>query len=91
VIAGRVKISPTVRSVSTDEGAVLLQLDCGMYRSLNATGRSIWSAITEGATVEDIVSQLCSRYHAIPSARITADVHTFIANLQDRGLIVVEP
>jgi hypothetical protein len=81
------QISPMVRTVSTAEGAVLLQLDRGMYRSLNATGRSIWSAIDEGATVDEIIARLCARYPAIPSERITADVHTFIANLRARGLV----
>jgi hypothetical protein len=89
--SGRVQISPLVRSVSTDEGAVLLQLDRGMYRSLNAVGRSIWSAIGDGASVDDIVSRLCARYSSVPRDQIAADVETFISNLQARGLVVVEP
>jgi hypothetical protein len=84
------QISSMVRTVSTPEGAVLLQLDRGMYRSLNATGRSIWNAIDEGATLDEIVARLCDRYPAIPRERITADVHTFIANLQARGLVEVK-
>jgi hypothetical protein len=87
MVGDHLQISSMVRTVSTPEGAVLLQLDRGMYRSLNATGRSIWNAIDEGSTVDEIIARLSARYPAIPGERITADVHTFIANLQARGLV----
>jgi len=84
-------INKGVRYASKPEGAVLLQLDRGVYKTLNATGRVIWDELSQGGTTDDIAQALCARYPAVPRTRLETDLHKFLHELESRGLITLEP
>ncbi len=84
------RADPRVRLVMKDEGAVLLHLGNGHYQSLNKTGALIWKEITSGATLDETVTRLCSRFPAIPRERVEGDVREFVAQLKERDLVALE-
>lgn len=63
-----------------DGGIVMLDPETDRYLRLNETGRVIWEALTEPATVEDLVQVLCERT-GISRERAEADATTFIETL----------
>lgn len=87
----RVLIHPKVRSIASNEGAVLLHLERGRYESLNGAGAAIWSDLKSGASSEEIVSRVCERFPQTPPARIESDVARFLSELASRGLVTLEP
>jgi hypothetical protein len=91
VSAVRVLVNRDVRFITKDEGAVLLHLRQGRYQSLNGTAAAIWNKINDGATSEDITAALCARYPGVPRERIENELHAFLAQLESKGLVTVEP
>jgi len=87
----RVSINQDVRFITQDEGAVLLHLQRGRYQSLNGTATAIWNEINGGATSEDVATRLCARYPAVPRERIENEVQAFLAQLESKGLVTLEP
>lgn len=70
------------------EETVLLDIATSQYHAINASGTAIWEQLAEGATVGELTAALASKY---PQAaeRASADVHVFLARLQERGLLEV--
>jgi hypothetical protein len=91
VSALRLRINHDVRFITKDEGAVLLHLQQGRYQSLNGTATVIWNKINDGATSEDIAAALCARYPGVPRERIENELRAFLAQLESKGLVTVEP
>ena len=85
----RVSIQPHVRVSLGSDGAVLLDLECGAYLSLNRTGGRIWSRLTDGAAPQAIASELAASC-GIDERRVQADVQNFLGNLQERGLVRID-
>lgn len=75
-----------VRQVTTDDGAVLLDMKRGRLYGLNPTGGAIWQALAHGQSVEQITRELAAGTGA-PSERIRADIETLITQLRDHGLL----
>ena len=67
-----------------DGGIVMLDPESDRYLRLNASGRLIWEALAEPATVEE-VTQLLSERSGISRERAEADATTFINELIDFG------
>ena len=72
------------------EGRVLaLDFTESRYLLVNQTGQALWGALAAGATKEELVDGLAER-HGISRERAGADVDAFLAELDERDLIVRE-
>jgi len=78
--------SPSVVHEVFDDEVVIINLDTGVYYSVNGVGAEIWTRI-DGAVVGDIIDDLASRY-ATPASDVEASVRPFLDQLGAEGLIV---
>jgi len=81
--------SSHVRATYTADGAALLDIDKGMFYSLNEVGARIWITIeasTAGITLESIVGALETHYQ-IPRQRLERDTAKCLEDLQRMKLI----
>jgi hypothetical protein len=70
-----------------DGAGVLLDLDSGAYRRVNASGALIWELLRAAPTRGELIDELHHRTQAPPS-RIADEVDAFLASLVDRGLVI---
>ena len=75
-----------VMSSSFDNEEVLLDLDQGVYFSLNTVGKEIWDLITKGRDFDDIVTTIQNRYQVAYST-VCHDVRRLIDELVTQGLV----
>lgn len=71
-----------------EDEIVALDLPAETYLGVNRSGASLWQALVEGASEDELVQVLTNQY-AIDVADAERDVREFIAALQARG--VLEP
>ena len=67
-----------------DGGIVMLDPESDRYLRLNATGKLIWEALAEPATVGELAAVLSER-SGISRERAEADAATFIEGMIDFG------
>ena len=72
--------------VAGDE-VVVLDLAGSAYLKLNGSARVLWEALAMPRTASDLASELVETY-GIDRDVAAADVATFLADLQQRGLLV---
>lgn len=65
---------------------VALDADASTYLSANDSGLTLWQALADGATREQLVAVLLDAYD-VDEARAGADVDAFLADLRERGLV----
>jgi hypothetical protein len=71
----------------TIEGEVILiALDTGTYYSLRESGADVWEGVARGASQDEIVAALASRYDGSPDEIETA-VADLLARLEEERLI----
>lgn len=69
------------------EGEVVaLDLRASVYLALNPTGTALWSALTKGATYDDLVGVLVKRF-GVDQDRGVADTEQFLAKLAGHDLL----
>ena len=78
--------SPDVNSTVLDNEAVLLNLENGVYYTLNPVGTAIWELVTGERTLSEILSALCERYDVRPEAA-RRDLVALVTHLSREGLI----
>ena len=83
VIAVRDQVSCTLQ----DE-AVVLHLGKGVYYGLNAVGATVWNALQEPKTVEQLVRIVTTEFK-VQTAECERDLLELLARLQEAGLIEV--
>ena len=81
------RISDTVRSTHTKDGAVVLDIRQGEIFNLNPTGSRILELIKSGSSEAAIVEEI-SRQFAIDPTIVERDVQEFVASLHERQLLV---
>ena len=79
--------TPTVTHETIDGEAVIINLDSGNYYSLVDVGSFIWALVENGASANEVQSQVSQTYHGIPSD-IDRGVQELLAQLQQENLIV---
>ena len=74
--------------VGTRQGdtTVLLDVNGGMYYTLNEVGGRIWELLGDGVAVPGIIERLQEEYD-VPLGRLDADVRSLIDRLQATKLI----
>jgi hypothetical protein len=71
----------------TIEGeSIVINMDTGVYYSLEGTGSQIWRALAAGCAPDTIAGWLRNRYEGIPE-RIEAAVSTLVEELRREGLL----
>ena len=76
---------PIMTSQVIDE-LMMLDLNSGIYHSLNAVGTCIWKSLTDGKCQSEIVGVIVSEFD-VPSEAASRDVDAFIAQLLALGLV----
>jgi hypothetical protein len=86
--ASSIVASKEQASSSLDGEAVILNLNSGIYYTLNAVGASIWNLIQEPRTVNDIRNAILAEYE-VESAQCERDLVALLQQLEAEGLIEV--
>jgi hypothetical protein len=77
----------TVVSQVIDGEAILIDLESGVYYSMDEVGATLWSLIEAQCRLEDVVSEITARYDA-PRERVEADVLRVVADFVRENLVV---
>lgn len=78
--------APGVRHVSTEDGAMLLDLSSGRFFGLNPTGAAIWSFLNEGVSPEETATRLADGLK-VSEERLLQDIRSLRTALRERGLL----
>ena len=81
------KVSDTVRSTHSQDGAVVLDIRLGEMFNLNPVGSRILELLNSGFAEADIVDEISRQFNAERSV-VERDVQEFVASLQEHRLIV---
>jgi hypothetical protein len=81
-----VTIDPAAVCAQVDDGAVLLNVDTGIYYGLDQVGSRVWEIIGAGATDDSLVDQLSQEY-SVDRETLRFDVATLLSELQAKGLV----
>ena len=81
-----IRRSPTALSRAFEHEVAVILPSASAVRVLNEVGARIW-ALADGRTFAAIVDVLLNEYQ-VERTHLRADVETFLAGLQDRGLLV---
>lgn len=79
-------IAPGVREVTSEDGAVLLDVEQGICFSLNPVGLRIWELLKKGCSLEQIADELGQKF-PVSRPQIVSDATEFIAALEEKQLI----
>lgn len=82
----RISRRDTVVSADVGDDAILLDIDSGYFFQLNRTAARIWGLLENPQTLGDLTASLQSSFTA-DGESILADVHAFVADLVDRGIV----
>ena|SRR5581483_136670 len=80
-------LSPFVRAIETQDGAVLLDIRQGLCISINTIGSRIWAYLREGRTFEEIINCLVEQFPSVPCELIRNDSIEFVGKLKENGLM----
>ena len=75
-------------SACVDNELVILDVETGMYHHLNEQGRAIWEAISEPASIDEVVGQLATQFEATAD-QLRSDVMTFLTRLIDTKAVQI--
>jgi hypothetical protein len=76
----------SVMTSQVGDELILLNLDSGIYHSLNAVGVPIWTELTNGKCPAEIVDALVAEYD-VTSDVAARDVQAFVGQLLALGLV----
>ena len=79
-------IAPGVREVTSEDGAVLLDIEQGVCFSLNPVGLKIWELLKRGYSLEQIADALGQEF-PVSRLQLVSDASEFIAALEAKQLI----
>jgi hypothetical protein len=79
-------VSPTVVFREMDDGAVVLDLESGVYFGLDPVGTRIWTLLSEHATPQAVCDAMIQEYEVAPDV-LSADVLLLVGELQETGLV----
>jgi hypothetical protein len=77
------------RELADEAGGVILHLDTSAYYSVNSVGLLIWTLLDDSPTFTELVEQLRAQIPDAPP-ELEDDVREFLAELQQRELVLIE-
>lgn len=85
-VAARFRIMDKVVATEQADATILLDLRNGRYYTLNPVGGRIWSLISSGASMDQVLARVKEEFDA-PDEQLTNDVEEFVASLLSGKLI----
>ena len=79
-------IAPSVRETTSEDGAVLLDIEQGVCFSLNPVGLRIWELLKKQCSLDQIADALGQEF-SVPRSQILSDTSEFIEALEGKNLI----
>lgn len=70
-----------------NQEAVILNLENGVFYSLNETSAIIWQGLSEGKNLEQVLRFLADSFPEVSSKRLQKDLIEFIRDLKNENLI----
>ena len=67
---------------------IVLQLESGTYFSLNEVGVTVWNALDEARTVNDLKERVLAEYN-VEDAQCSADIRALLEDLLKEKMIEV--
>jgi hypothetical protein len=77
---------PSVRSVFSQDGAVLMEIKQGMMYTSNPVGGRILKLLSQGVPAESVVETI-SRECSTPQETVRRDLERFVEQLRSYGLV----
>lgn len=69
-----------------EDETILLDLATSQYLGVNGSGSSLWPALADGATRDELVARLCEVYD-VDDDQAAADIDAFLATCRERGYL----
>lgn len=88
-MTSRNRTAPDTVSVLLDDGAVVLDMHTKHYYSLNETGACVWNALEDGASDDDAIARLVTRFD-VTEARASTAYHRLLDDLRRARLLARE-
>jgi len=82
----QLRIPDQVIWCALDDEIVLLNLNTGVYFSLNSTGRRFWELLSEGVAMDAMLPRLSDEYE-VEAAVLRIDIDSLVRQLAAEGLI----
>lgn len=86
IITGDIVIAPGVRETTSEDGAVLLDIEQGICFTLNPVGLKIWELLKTHHSVDEIADDL-ARDFPISQSQLLSEVVEFLQSLETKRLI----
>jgi hypothetical protein len=85
-----VSASPHQVSITLGNESVILELQAGTYFSASDVGMAVWNYLQQPRHVTDVIAHIVNKYE-VSADQAEAEILTFLQNLVDKGLVIVEP
>ena len=79
-------VSPSVVFRQMDDGAVLLDLESGVYFGLDEVGTRVWTLLLEQKTPDAVCEAMLDEFDVEPGV-LAEDVRRLVGELQHNGLL----
>lgn len=79
-------VSPSVVFRQMDDGAVLLDLESGVYFGLDEVGTRVWTLLVEQKTPDAVCAAMLGEFDVEPGV-LAEDVRRLVGELQQNGLL----
>jgi hypothetical protein len=80
------KIAQNVMVREVKDGAVLLDVEKGIYFGLDPIGLQVWRLISEGNSLISICDELLEEYD-VSRSTLNTDIHNLMKDLSAQGLV----
>jgi hypothetical protein len=84
-----IQIASSVRSVFSQDGAVLMEIKQGLMYTSNPVGGRILELLSQGSSAEQVVESV-SRECEVEPETVRKDLETFIEQLVSYGIVYAE-
>jgi hypothetical protein len=80
---------PTLIAADVADEAILLDVDSGYFFQLNPTASRIWNLVETPRPLSELCDEM-GRTFAVDAETCRSDVHEFVADMRDRGLLLID-
>jgi len=85
------KLNPfAIMAEQFDGTGLIFDPNTNAAMSVNKTGMFLWNRVKEGATEEEMASDLVKRYSGVTEEQAAADVKAFLEELRNRSLLSLD-
>ena len=85
------KLNPfAIMAEQFDGTGLIFDPNTNAAMSVNKTGLFLWNRVKDGATEEEMVSDLVKRYSGVTEEQAAADVKAFLEELRNRSLLSLD-